>query len=70
MYLGAPQTTLLSIKLAERNYRPFVWPARIPRLSANYEGLIAPQLQADVDKVHKLGSNRSDRFSDEDLFEP
>ena len=46
MYLGTPQTTFTVYKkLAERNYKPLVWPARVPRKMANYEGVIAPQLQ-------------------------
>ena len=32
MYLGTPQTTFTVYrKLAERSYRPFVWPSRYPR---------------------------------------
>ena len=32
LFLGTPQTTFTVYrKLAERNYRPFVWPARYPR---------------------------------------
>ena len=71
MYLGTPQTTFTVYrKLAERNYRPFVWPARIPRSLANYEGLIAPQLQADIDQGAKAWDvTDPDRFSDEDLLE-
>ena len=71
MYLGTPQTTFTVYrKLAERNYRPFVWPARIPRTLANYEGLIAPQLQADIDQGAKAWDvTDPDRFSDEDLLE-
>ena len=50
MYLGTPQTTFtIYRRLAERNYRPLVWPARYPRSLANYEGLLAPQLQEDID---------------------
>ena len=50
MYLGTPQTTFtIYKKLAERSYRPLVWPARVPREMANYEGLIAPQLQEQID---------------------
>jgi hypothetical protein len=71
MYLGTPQTTFtIYRKLAERNYRPFVWPARYPRSLSNYEGLLAPQLQEDID----MGSESwdvtdPDRFSSEDLVE-
>jgi hypothetical protein len=71
MYLGTPQTTFtIYRKLAERNYRPFVWPARVPRKLANYEGLIAPQLQEDVDMGAEPWSvTDPDRFSHEDLLE-
>jgi hypothetical protein len=71
IYLGTPQTTFtIYRKLAERNYRPFVWPARVPRKLANYEGLIAPQLQEDIDNGAKAWNvTDPDRFSDEDLIE-
>ena len=40
MFLGTPQTTFtIYRKLAERNYRPFVWTARYPKEITNYEGL-------------------------------
>lgn len=71
MYLGTPQTTFtIYRKLAERNYRPFVWPARYPRKLANYEGLIAPQLQEDLDAgAEQWGVTDPDRFADNDLLE-
>ena len=71
MYLGTPQTVFTVYrKLAERNYRPFVWPARFPRSLANYEGLIAPALQADIDNgAEKWQVTDPDRFNDEDLIE-
>ena len=71
MYLGTPQTTFtIYRKLAERNYRPFVWPARVPRKLANYEGLIAPQLQEDIVQGADAWSvTDPDRFSHEDLIE-
>ena len=71
MYLGTPQTTFtIYRKLAERNYRPFVWPARYPRELSNYEGLIAPQLQEDIDMgAEKWDVTDPDRFSDDDLIE-
>jgi hypothetical protein len=71
MYLGTPQTTFtIYRKLAERNYRPFVWPARYPRDLANYEGLIAPQLQSDIDNgAEKWQVTDPDRFSADDLLE-
>ena len=71
MYLGTPQTVFTVYrKLAERNYRPFVWPARFPRSLSNYEGLIAPQLQEDIDQgADKWDVTDPDRFNDEDLIE-
>ena len=69
MYLGTPQTTFTVYrKLAERNYRPFVWPARYPKDLTQYEGLIAPQLQEDIDNGADSGSvTDPDRFDDDDL---
>ena len=71
MYLGTPQTTFTVYrKLAERNYRPFVWPARFPKNSTPYEGLLAPQLQEDIDKGAEVGEcTDPDRFDNEDLLE-
>ena len=72
MFLGTPQTTFTVYrKLAERAYKPFVWPARYPRKVSQYEGLLAPQLVADIDNgAEPLGRNRShDRFADDDLLE-
>ena len=71
MYLGTPQTVFTVYrKLAERNYRPFVWPARYPRKITNYEGLIAPQLQEDIDQgAEKWQVTDPDRFDEEDLIE-
>ena len=71
MYLGTPQTTFtIYRKLAERNYRPFVWPARYPRDLSNYEGLIAPQLQEDIDMgAEKWGVTDPDRFDNDDLID-
>jgi len=71
MYLGTPQTVFTVYrKLAERNYRPFIWPARFPRSTAAYEGLIAPQLQEDIDSGAKPWQvTDPDRFNDEDLIE-
>jgi hypothetical protein len=71
MYLGTPQTTFtIYRKLAERNYRPFVWPARYPRSLSNYEGLLAPQLQEDIDAgAESWEVTDPDRFSSEDLVE-
>jgi len=71
MYLGTPQTTFtIYRKLAERNYRPFVWPARVPRKLSNYEGLLAPQLQEDIDQgAEPWAVTDPDRFQDDDLLE-
>ena len=69
MYLGTPQTTFTVYrKLAERAYRPFVWPARYPKDITPYEGLIAPQLQEDLDNGAESGNvTDPDRFDDDDL---
>ena len=69
MYLGTPQTTFTVYrKLSERNYRPFVWPARFPKNITPYEGLIAPQLQEDIDNGAESGDcTDPDRFADDDL---
>ena len=49
-YLGTPQTTFtIYRRLAERNYRPFVWPARFPRSMDNYQDTMAQQLLEDLD---------------------
>jgi len=71
MYLGTPQTVFTVYrKLAERNYRPFVWPARYPRKLANYEGLMAPQLQEDIDMgAEAWHVTDPDRFDEDDLIE-
>ncbi len=70
-YLGTPQTTFTVYrKLAERAYRPFVWPARYPKSLANYEGLIASQLQEDIDMGAEVGAcTDPDRFDDDDLVD-
>ncbi len=73
MYLGTPQTTFtIYRKLAERNYRPFVWPARYPlkdKLS-QYENLLAPQLIEDVEMgIEEWSPTDPDRFSSNDLLE-
>ena len=73
MYLGTPQTTFtIYRKLAERNYRPFVWPSRYPRKGklSQYEGLLAPQIQEDLDMgADEWSVTDPDRFSEEDLVE-
>ena len=69
--LGTPQTTFTVYrKLAERNYRPFVWTARYPRKTANYEGLLAPQLQEDIDNgALPWDVTDPDRFDNDDLID-
>ena len=70
MYLGTPQTTFtIYRKLASRNYKPFVWTARYPRNNTPYEGLIAPQLQEDIDNGAEPWTPTDDRFTDDDLVE-
>ena len=71
MFLGTPQTTFTVYnKLRERNYRPFVWPARYPRKIAMYDGLLAPQLVEDLDKKEDLTWETTDtRFKEADLLE-
>ena len=70
MFLGTPQTTFTVYrKLAERSYKPFVWPARYPRKVSQYEGLLAPQLVEDIDQGAKKWEVTDDRFDNEDLIE-
>ncbi len=72
MYLGTPQTTFTVYrKLAERNYRPFVWPSRYPRKDklSQYENLLAPQIQADLESGALEWDPTDDRFNNDDLIE-
>ena len=73
LYLGTPQTTFtIYRKLAERNYRPFVWPSRYPRKGklSQYEGLLAPQIQEDLETgVDEWDCTDPDRFDNDDLIE-
>ena len=72
-YLGTPQTVFTVYrKLAERNYRPFVWPSRYPRKDklSKYEGLLAPQIQEDLDQgAEEWSVTDPDRFANDDLLE-
>ena len=72
-YLGTPQTTFTVYrKLAERNYRPFVWPSRYPRKGklSQYEGLLAPQIVEDLDSgALEWDVTDPDRFDNDDLIE-
>ena len=71
LFLGTPQTVFTVYrKLAERNYKPFVWPSRYPRKISNYEGLLAPQLVSDIDNgATEWDVTDPDRFDDDDLIE-
>ncbi len=71
MFLGTPQTTFTVYnKLRERNYKPFVWPARYPRKVAMYDGLLAPQLEKDLEVENELSWKPTDtRFRENDLLE-
>jgi len=73
MYLGTPQTTFTVYrKLAERSYRPFVWPSRYPRKGklSQYEGLLAPQIVDDIEQgVEEWSVTDPDRFDNNDLIE-
>ena len=73
MYLGTPQTTFtIYRKLAERNYRPFVWPSRYPRKDklSQYENLLAPQIVEDIEMgAEEWTPTDPDRFTSDDLLE-
>jgi hypothetical protein len=70
LFLGTPQTSFTVYRrLAERSYRPFVWPARYPRNTTGYDGLLAPQLQEDIDNGAEPWAVTDDRFNDDDLVE-
>ena len=71
LILGTPQSTFtIYRKLAERSYKPFVWPARYPKSLSNYEGLLAPSIEEEITsgKVEPW-SPTDTRFSDIDLLE-
>lgn len=73
LYLGTPQTTFtIYRRLAERNYRPFVWPARYPRKDklSQYENLLAPQIVEDIEMgAEEWTPTDPDRFQGDDLLE-
>jgi hypothetical protein len=70
LFLGTPQTTFTVYrKLAERGYRPFVWPSRYPDKPELYEGTLAPLLEADLEAGAKAGDPTDSRFSDIELME-
>ena len=68
-FLGTPQTSYsIYTKLAQRSYRPFVWPARYPEDIGQYEGLLAPQLEEDLAEGRaEAGQPTDTRFGDLDL---
>ena len=68
LFLGTPQTTYTVYrKLAERSYKPFVWPARYPKDIGQYEGLLAPQLVKDIEQGVEAGTPTDTRFGHLDL---
>lgn len=73
VFLGTPQTTFTIYRtLRERNYRPFVWPARYPKSLTGYEDVLAPQLAKDIEtKGHDavLWKPTDTRFSEINLLE-
>ena len=73
VFLGTPQTTFTIYRtLRERNYRPFVWPARYPKSLIGYEEILAPQLQGDIDTKghdHVTWQPTDTRFSEINLLE-
>jgi hypothetical protein len=71
LFLGTPQTTFTVYrKLAERSYKPFVWPARYPRATTQYDGLLAPSLVEDLDQgANQWDVTDPDRFDNDDLIE-
>ena len=75
MFLGTPQSTFtIYRKLAERAYRPFVWPARYPKDLSKYEGLLAPQIEEDIAQATAKGDNialqpTDTRFTNVDLMD-
>ena len=71
LFLGTPQTTFTVYrKLAERSYKPFVWPARYPRATSQYDGLLAPSLVEDIDNgASPWEVTDPDRFDNDDLIE-
>jgi len=72
MYLGTPQTTFtIYRRLAERNYRPMVWPARYPRADKlnKYGEVLAQDILEDIEQGVEEWTPTDDRFTDDDLVE-
>lgn len=73
VFLGTPQTTFTIYRtLRERNYKPFVWPARYPKSLVGYEDILAQELIEDIDREshEALAWKPTDtRFSEINLLE-
>ena len=72
MYLGTPQTTFtIYRRLAERNYRPMVWPARYPRTDklSKYGDVLSQDILEDIEQGVEEWAPTDDRFTNEDLIE-
>ena len=70
LFLGTPQSTFtIYRKLAERSYKPFVWPARYPKDLGRYEGLLAPQLVKDIEQGADRWVPTDTTFTDVDLLQ-
>lgn len=73
MYLGTPQTTFtIYRKLAERGYKPFIWPSRYPQRAKlpTYNNNLAPQIQEDLDMgAEEWTPTDPDRFKNSILLE-
>ena len=70
-FLGTYQNSFsIYTRLAERNYKPFIWPARYPTKTESYGGLLAPQLYEDIEQGAQPNEcTDPDRFDDEDLLQ-
>jgi hypothetical protein len=71
LYLGTPQTVFsVYRKLAERGYRPLIWPSRYPRDLSKYPEGLAQQLGEDLDRDNRLEWRPTDpmRFGEDDLL--
>jgi len=71
IFLGTPQNCFTCYaRLAERAYKPFVWPARYPKALSNYAGQLAPLLTEDLEKkTAQPGQPTDTRFTDRTLTE-
>jgi hypothetical protein len=70
LYLGTPQTSYTVYrKLAERGYKPLIWPARYPKDPSIYEGNLAPQILADMESGAQPGDPTDTRFTNEELLQ-